>query len=153
MGPASFIPTLTAIASIAVAISSANAKPSIHVEKAQVRFLATSTFLRGTWGTNQDVFLAELAPVRKGEFQLVRLMDEYPNFFPPIPAEVLRSQSGTVLRVTRDPQCDRPFGEILLRTAPGDLMAILPERLGYQPALDRTPAPGTVLPCHRVLRR
>jgi hypothetical protein len=83
----------------------------------------------------------------------VRLIDEYLNLFPPIPAEVLRSQSGTVLRVTRDPQCDRPFGEILLRTAPGDLMAILPERLGYQPALDRTPASGTVLPCYRVLRR
>ncbi len=90
--------------------------------------------------------------MRRGESQLVRLIDEYPNLFPPIPAEILRSQSGTVLRVKRDPQCDRAFGEILLRTAPGDPMAILPERLSYQPVLDWTPASGTILPCYRVLR-
>jgi hypothetical protein len=120
--------------------------------KAQVRFLATSTEIRGTWGTNEDTFLVELQPVHHGELQLVRLLDEYPNPYPPLPVEILKSQSGTVLRVRRDAQCDRPFGEILLRTAPGDPMAILPERLSYQPQLDRIPEARKLIPCYRTVR-
>jgi hypothetical protein len=84
---------------------------------------------------------------------LIRLVDTYPNEWPPLSREVLKSDAGTVLPVKRDAECDRPFGEMLLRTAPGDPMAILQERLGYRPPLDWTPAPGTVLPCYRVLRR
>lgn len=118
-----------------------------------MRFLATSTVVRGTWGYNQDIFLAELQPARNGELQLVRLIDEYPNFYPPLAAEVLKSKSGTVLKVRRDAQCDLPFGQVQLRTAPGDPMAILHERLGYQPRMDRTPEARTPLPCYRTVRQ
>ena len=141
------------MACIAAAVTSADARPRIRVQKARVRFLATSTFVRGTWGYNQDIFLVELTPVRNGELLLVRLIDEYPNLFPPLPAEVLKSQSGTVLKVKRDAQCDLPFGQVLLRTAPGDPMAILHERLGYQPQMDRTPEARTLLPCYRTVRQ
>jgi hypothetical protein len=149
----SLIRTLTVMACIAAAVTSADARARIRVQKAHVRFLATSTVVRGSWGYNQDTYLAELRPARNGELQLVRLIDEYPNLSPPLPAEVLTSQSGTVLKVKRDSQCDLPFGQVLLRTAPGDPMAILHERLGYQPEMSRTPEARTPLPCYRTVRQ
>jgi hypothetical protein len=149
---ASRIRIVTLMACIAVAVTSADARARIRVQKAHVRFLATSTMVRGTWGYNQDIFLAELQPARHGELQLVRLIDEYPNLYPPLPAEILTSQSGTVLKVKRDAQCDLLFGQVLLRTAPGDPMAILPVRLGYQPQMDRTPEARTLIPCYRTVR-
>lgn len=124
-----------------------------HGQKARVRFLATSTLIRGSWGPNEDTYLAQLLLPKQNETVLVRLVDAYPNEWPPLAREILKADAGAVLSVKRDAECDRPFGEILLRTAPGDPMAILPERLGYRPPMDRTPAPGTILPCYRVLRR
>jgi hypothetical protein len=131
----------------------AAAWPRRYGQKMRVRFLATSTLLRGTWGWNEDTYLAEILLPKQDETVLVRLVDAYSSNWPPLAREVLTSDAGTLLPVRRDQECDRPFAEILLRTAPGDPMAILPVRLGYQPPLDRTPAPGTVLPCYRVLRR
>lgn len=133
--------------------TTAGAWPHRHGQKARVRFLATSTLIRGTWGPNEDTYLAQLLLPKQNETVLVRLVDAYPNEWPPLARDILRSDAGTLLAVKRDAECDRPFGEILLRTAPGDPMALLPERLGYQPLLDRTPASGTILPCYRVLRR
>lgn len=124
-----------------------------QAQKARVQFLATSTLIRGTWGPNEDTYLAQLVLPKQNEAVLVRLVDAYPNEWPPLSRNVLTSDAGAVLPVKRDAECDRPFGEILLRTAPGDSMAILPEQLGYRPQLDRMPAPGTILPCYRVLRR
>lgn len=119
----------------------------------RVRFIATSTLLRGTWGLNEDTYLAQVLIPEQNEAVLVRLVDTYPSEWPPLARQVLTSESDALLRVKRDVGCDRPFGEILLRTAPGDPMAILPEPLSYEPVLERTPAPGTILPCYRVLRR
>lgn len=84
---------------------------------------------------------------------LVRLIDEYPNGFPPLSTEVLTSDSGTVLKVRRDSRCDVAYGKVLLRTRPGDPMAILRERLGYQPVMDRIPEPDMIMPCYRTVRR
>lgn len=119
----------------------------------RVRFLVTSTLLRGTWGLNEDTYLAQVLFPRQNEAVLVRLVDAYPNEWPPLARQIIASESGALLALRRDVGCDRPFGEILLRTAPGDPMAILPEPLSYEPALERTPAPRTILPCYRVLRR
>jgi hypothetical protein len=52
-----------------------------------------------------------------------------------------------------DAQCDLPYRKVLPRTAPGDPMAILPESLGYQPKLEKTPQPDEVLPCYRTAKR
>jgi hypothetical protein len=137
-----------------IAVFTANnteASPHKKGQTVRVRFLATSTLFRTTWGTNEDAYLAELEFPKGNEQVLVRLIDEYPSA--PLSEEVLRSNTGTNFIVKRDAGCDRPFGQILLRTAPGDPMAVLPERLSYRPLLERTPAPGTILPCYRVLRR
>lgn len=83
----------------------------------------------------------------------MRLIDAYSNEFPPLSREVLTSDAGSVLSLKRDAGCDRPFGEVLLRTAPGDPLAILLERLSYRPRLDRTPEAETILPCYRTIRR
>lgn len=115
--------------------------------------MATGTLVRGTWGQNEDTYLAELSLSHDTESVLVRLIDTYPNEAPPLSREALMSPSGTVLRVSRDPQCDSLYGEMLLRTAPGDPMAILLERLEYQPQLSWTPQPSTNVPCYRTVRR
>jgi hypothetical protein len=127
--------------------------PHRRAQKAWVRFLATSTLIPGTWGENEDSYLAQLVLPKENEEVLVRLVGIYPNERPPLPRKVLTSGTGTVLAVQRDTECDRLFGEILLRTAPGYPIAILQERLGYQPRLYRTPELGTILPCYRTIRR
>lgn len=137
----------------AMTAATARAWPHRQGQKVRVHFLATSTLIRGTWGPNEDTYLAQLLLPKQNEAVLVRLVDAYPNEWPPLAREVLTSDAGTVLPLKRDAKCDRPFGEILLRTAPGDPMAILPVRLSYRPPLDRTPVSGTILPCYRVLRR
>jgi len=78
---------------------------------------------------------------------MMLLIDEYPNESPPLSREALTSSSGTVLRVRRDLQCDRPFGQLVLRTAPGDRMALFRKRLIYAPNLDKVPEAGTIVPC------
>jgi hypothetical protein len=102
---------------------------------------------------NEDIFFAKLDFSKSNEQVLVRLIDAYPNRFAPLSRSVLQSESGTMLTIRRDADCDLPFGQVLLRTAPGDPMAVLPVRLSYHPSLERLPAPGTILPCYRVLRR
>jgi hypothetical protein len=65
-----------------------------HVEKAGVRFLATSTLVRGTWGWNEDSYLAELHLAADNKMTLVRLVDAYPNEGPPLSRAVLTSDGG-----------------------------------------------------------
>jgi hypothetical protein len=130
----------------------ANAWPHKHGQKVRVRFLAESTFLRGTWGLNEDTYLAELKFPSNGESFLVRLVDRYPNEFPSISRETLTSENAVVVSVIRDHQCDGVFEDFLSRAAPGDLMAILPMRLSYKPHLTNTPPPGESLPCYRISR-
>lgn len=137
---------------IAISTTTAGAWPHRHGQKARVRFLATSTLIRGTFGQNEDTYLAQVFTARGNESHLIRLVDAYPNETPPLPLATLTSDSGTRLRIQRDPQCDRLYGEMLLRTAPGDPMAILLERLEYHPQLSWTPQPGTNVPCYRTVR-
>jgi hypothetical protein len=121
--------------------------------KAHTRFPAASTLIRGTWGMNQDIYLAEISSRNGSEPQLVKLIDEYSNLAPSLSDDTLTSTTGTNLRIRRDMRCDIPYATMRLRTAPGDPMAILPERLTYRPQMDRAPAPGLVLPCYRTVRR
>ena len=129
------------------------ARQQVHIEKARVRFLATSWMVRGTWGLNEDRYLAEITSARNDAPILVQLIDIYPNESSPLSQETLTSQIGTPVRITRDTRCDIPFEQMAFRTAPGDPMAILPKRLGYQPRLARAHASGEVLPCYRLVRK
>jgi hypothetical protein len=127
--------------------------PRPHPFKAHTRFLATSTCMRGTWGLNLDVYLAEIATEKGSEPVLVRLIDEYRNLDPPLSVGALTSVTGTTLRFRRDRQCDMPYAQMQLRTAPGDPMAILHKRLVYQPQLPKTPEPNEMMPCYRTMRQ
>ena len=136
---------------LAVTPSIVSARQSeVRMHRVTVRFVATSTTYRTTWGMDEDIYLANLTFPKNGERVLARLIDEYPNYAPSIPEAALRSGAGTPFYVVRDTDCDIAFGEMPLRTAPGDPMAILPERLGYRPHLKKTPAPSEVLPCYRI---
>jgi len=151
-GVANLRSALTLFALIIVCTVRAGARSRIHTEKANVRFLTTSTLYRTTWGMNEDIYLAELIPTGRGEHLLAHLIDEYPNWFPPIPAEVLKSDSGTSFLLVRDASRDLPYAEMILRTAPGDPMAILLERLSYRPQLGTTPKSGAIPPYLRTVR-
>jgi hypothetical protein len=122
-------------------------------QKARVTFLATSTLIRGTFGPNEDTYLAELSLDKDSEHVLIRLIDAYPNEAPPLSQQDLIAPSGITLRVRRDFECDRPYGQMIIRTAPGDPMAILPVRLEFQPQLERVPSSNARLPCYRIARR
>lgn len=144
---------ILAVTSLCIAPISAKARQRSHDEKVSVRFLATSTIVRGTWAYNQDIYLAELTPSAGGEQVLARLVDEYFNAAPPISHEALTSSTGTIFRVRRDSQCDLRYADILLRTRPGDPTALLPERFGYEPKLDAAPDPSKIIPCYRTVRQ
>ena len=143
---------MSTAAVLAIITASVGASTHKQVLKAHLRFLATSTLIRNTWGRNEDTYLAESTFPSQPAPVLIRLIDNYPNEFPSLPLETLASQVGTMLRVRRDVQCDIPFGRLALRTALGDPLAILPERLGYEPKLTRTPDAVEVLPCYRLIR-
>lgn len=143
--------SLTAV--IAFSSTSVNARPHRHEQKAHVRFLATITLIRGTWGPNEDTYVAELSVDKDKEHALIRLIDAYPNEVPPTSRAELTATSGVALRVRRDFDCNRSYGLTILHTAPNDPLAILSERLEYQPQLDWTPQAGAILPCYRTMRR
>lgn len=123
-----------------------------HTLKAHVRFLATSTSVHGGMGTRQDVYLVEVTPRGSAETIVARLVDEYPPYRVMLSSEVLKSSRGSTLKVRRDESCDTAFGLMPLRTGPGDPMAILPERLGFQPRLSNPVRPAEILPCYRTAR-
>lgn len=137
--------------SLVMLVASAEARARSGPQKVRLRFDATGTLIRGTFGTNQDMYLAETAsPGDNGV--LLQLIDEYPNEYPPLSVEVLKEASGAVLRVRRDSSCDAAYGQLVLRTAPGDPMAILPVKLAYIPHFDKVPEASTIVPCYRVVR-
>jgi hypothetical protein len=123
-----------------------------HPMKVQVHFLATSTSVHSGLGTSQDAYLVEVTARGMEEPIFARLVDEFPPYQLMLPAEALESPEGVTLKVTRDQTCDRSFGLMPLRAAPGDPMAILPERLGFQPVLPRAIRSEEVLPCYRIVR-
>lgn len=137
-----------------VAISATSIEAWAHKpgQKALVRFLATSTVIHSAAGSNEDTYLAELTLAPQEVPLLARLIDSFPSAASPLSKEVLISPKGSVLRVVRDTSCDRPYSKIILRTAPGDPMAIMREPLSYQPPMDTIPAPDTILPCYRLVR-
>lgn len=122
--------------------------------KTTVRFLATSTSFHTDLGESQDVYLVSVAlDPQSGEWTLARLVDEFPPYRTALPSRDLQSGSPMRLRVRRDASCDLVYAQMRLRTAPGDPMAILPEPLGFTPALDEYPRPTELLPCYRTVRR
>jgi hypothetical protein len=132
-----------------VGIAAAGRTPFL---KAHVHFLATSTSVHSGLGTNQDVYLVEVTPHGADETILARLIDEYPPYRATLSSKLLTSPEGATLKIRRDRACDISFAQMPLRTAPGDPMAILPERLGFQPRLSNPVEPKEVLPCYRTVR-
>jgi hypothetical protein len=144
---------ITLVMILTVSAASVSATQAKKTKKARVHFLATGTEIRGTWGFNQDTYFAELAFVKDGPLQFVRIVDEYSQLAPPLSRESLTSVSGIPLRLRRDGGCDIRYSDLHLRTAPGDPMAILPVTLHYLPRLAKAPDAGEVLPCYRIVRK
>lgn len=121
--------------------------------KTRVMFLATSWVIRGTWGRNEDQYFAEISATPRDTPSYAYVVDNYQCDTPSLSFDVLTSHSGTTLRLIRDSRCDIPFGQLALRTAPGDLRAILPGRFGYRPAITPLPNPDTMIPCYHIARK
>jgi len=148
-----FTRIVSIVAVIAFSTTASGAWRHKSWQNARVRFLATSTLIRIWGGPNEDTYLAQLTFMPNDDPLVVRLVDSYPNLALPLPRVALTSEDGSIVKVRRDMSCDRPYSKIILRTAPGDPMAILPERLGYLPSMDQTPTPEMILPCYRVVRQ
>ncbi|MDR3725131.1 MAG: hypothetical protein P4K83_11675 [Terracidiphilus sp.] len=129
-----------------------NAYDRHRPRKVKVHFLADSTLVRGSWGFNQDIYLAELIEKKDSGRRLVRIVDEYSPDAPPLSHEVLVDEQGTGLRVRRDESCDLAYGAMHMRAAPGDSMAILPIKMQYQPQFRQAPEQSELLPCFRIAR-
>ncbi len=123
-----------------------------HPQKAIVRFLATSTSVRNSWGTSQDVYLVEIVPHATDNPVLARLVDDNPEYHEMDLRKRFASGTGTTLGLWRDPACDIAFAKMPLRTRPGDPSAILPEQLGFTPTIWRPVQPDEMLPCYRLAR-
>lgn len=138
------VAVIVASASVFCAIADASSRKQVRT--VHIRFLAASTILRSTFGYNRDTFLAAL--VQEGSpAQLVCLIDEYQNSFPPLSQDALTDTSGTDLKVLREAGCDLISENLLLRAAPGGPIAILPIRLTYRlPDEWRHPSPGQCCP-------
>jgi hypothetical protein len=96
-----------------------------QVLKARVRFLATGSLIRGTWGSNQDQYLVEVAETPTSEPVLARLIDDYATYQLPLSHDILTSPTGSVLKIRQDTRCEIPYSTMQLRTAPGDPLAIV----------------------------
>jgi hypothetical protein len=110
------LPALTCVPNLLAAKPSPFANQSKPL-KATVRILALSSSSRQNFAGNQEVYLADVQ-VKSGQHEFVRLIDQYPGFGLPIRASLLRNQTLFRMKVTREPECDVPGGEVFLR--PGD---------------------------------
>lgn len=146
--------TVLLSAALIAASGPALGRSASGAQKATVHFLATGTLVRVSWGMNEDTYLSTLTFPKRAEPLMVRLIDEYSQAHSALSREMLTEPQGAILRVRRDASCDRPFAQMLLRTAPGDPLAPVPERLSYRlPSSITTPLPDATLPCYRVERR
>jgi hypothetical protein len=144
---------ISLLAALQMMSPATNAHARHRPQKAKVHFLAAGALLRGSWGFNQDIYLAELIGKKEPGRQLVRIMDEYSPDAPPLSHEVLVDEQGTGLHIRRDESCDIAYGAMHLRAAPGDPMAMLPGRLSYELKFDQSPSADAALPCYRIVRR
>jgi hypothetical protein len=132
------------------ATASSSEKKELRV---RVHFLATSTSVRGSWFQSQDVFLVGMLRSDTDTPSLARLIDQYPAYRRPLSTNILSGDGSVFLHLRRDPACDIAFAAMPLRAAAGDPMAILPERLDFNPKLPRSINAAEILPCYRILKR
>jgi hypothetical protein len=125
-----------------------------HSLVAHVRFLATSTSVRSGQYDSEDVYLAEVDSLKRDNAPIIaRLVDDYPTYRGPISLKILEAPRGAKLRLLRDLTCDIRYQDMVLRTAPGDSIAILPVKLEFRPHLPEAIQPEQLLPCYRIVRR
>jgi hypothetical protein len=125
----------------------------LHPLVMRVHFLANSVSVRSGYYESEDVYLAEvLLAKRRDPAVLARLVDDYAPYLGPMRPEILRAAHHTKLRLLRDSSCDIAFGDMPLRTEPGDMLAILPIQLEYRPQLPEVVRPEQILPCYRIVR-
>lgn len=141
---------LLAFSALTTRATASSEKKELRV---RVHFLATSTSVRGSWFESQDVYLVGMLRSGTDAPSLARLIDQYPAYRRPLSTNILSGDGGVFLHLRRDPACDTAFAAMPLRAAPGDPMAFLPERLGFNPKLPRSINAVEILPCYRVLRR
>ena len=118
-------------------------------KRASVRFIARSTAVRGTYGSNEDIYLVEIGTQGK-DLIYAKLIDSYFNLFPPLPWRILTSKAPVLMRIVRDQECDVRLQEMPIRSAPGDRSTILPVPLHYESEEPASIPVDKLLPCYRT---
>jgi len=116
-----------------------------------IRFVAQSVAIRSAGSDNEDVYLVKVYPAGDQTGFYAKLVDTYRDFAPALPLRIVTSESPVHLRAARDSQCDVLFAEMHLRSAPGDLIAIIPTTIDYETTETKSISPGTKLPCFRTV--
>lgn len=119
----------------------------------RVRFLAEETLVRGTWGINQDKYLAEFIPSGNCPSGILQIVDEYSEWDFPISFSDLSNKNGIKLRLQRDMSCDVMFSNLNLRAAPGDPEAILAVTMTYKPNNLKDISQNQTVPCYHIVRK
>lgn len=96
--------------------------------------LTTSIIVRGSWHTNQGVYLVQMRRADAGTSVLARSIDEYLSYRVPLGKGVLSGYGGTTLRLRHDQDCDIAFTGVPLRAVHENRVVIL-QKPSFQPKL------------------
>jgi hypothetical protein len=82
---------------LAFEVPTTKASSRSRPKKAQVRLLASKRLVRGTWGLNENTYLAELTIAHVSQHLWVGMINACPNEAPPLPGGQLTSSLRIVL--------------------------------------------------------
>ncbi len=119
--------------------------------KAGVRFVAQSMSFRTTWAYSEDVYLVEIHPSKNGQPYYGKLLDAYQGLGRPLPLQMVTSKSPITMKIARDSSCDVRYGNMLIRSAPGDPVALLPGKFTYESSETKSIPKDTMIPCYRTV--
>jgi hypothetical protein len=109
---------------------------------ATVSIMALTSIVHRGFSGNEDVYLADVG-FKEGEHELARLVDFYPASANPIQRTILTERHSLKMRLTRTPNCDTAYRNVLVATREANIFdASVRATLSGQP--------DEVVPCFRI---
>jgi hypothetical protein len=114
----------------------------IKERQATVSIMALTAVTHRGFSGNQDTYLADIG-FKQGEHELARLVDFYPQAANPIQRSILTDRHTLKMRLTRTPNCDAPYKDLLVATPSANI---------FDTSIRSTLAaqPDEVVPCFKV---
>jgi len=129
--------------------SAGSAEPSRRGEPT-VRFVARFTAARGTWGTNDEIYLVEIHSAKHEELFYGKLVDRRLNLNAPLPQRILTSKSAVAMKIARDPEWMCPSRACQFVLPPGHQIALIHTKLTFQSPETGSIEANEILPRYRT---